>query len=179
MKRKICIVTGSRAEYGLMYWLMKEIQKDPDLELQIIATGMHLSPEFGLTYKLIEEDGFTINEKVEMLLSSDTPVAIAKSMGLGTIGFADTLERLKPDIMIVLGDRYESFAACVARSMGLEIVLMFISYDLVGEWSDGILESRSVEHVKVILYTLNHYCATQRTLSIRLYYAFFLKIGQV
>ena len=88
-KRKICVVTGTRAEYGLLYWLMKEIQMDPDLELQIIATGMHLSPEFGLTYKQIEQDGFYINEKVEMLLSSDSPVGITKSIGLGVIGFAD------------------------------------------------------------------------------------------
>jgi UDP-hydrolysing UDP-N-acetyl-D-glucosamine 2-epimerase len=93
---------------------MKEIEGDPDLELQIIVTGMHLSSEFGLTYRIIEQDGFTISEKVEMLLSSDTPVAIAKSMGLGTIGFADALERLKPDIMVVLGDRYEMLAACTA-----------------------------------------------------------------
>ena len=114
MKRKICIVTGSRAEYGLIYWLMKEIQEDPHLELQIIATGMHLSPEFGLTYKVIEKDGFMISEKVEMLLSSDTPVAIAKSMGLGVIGFADAFERLKPDIIVVLGDRYEIFASVTA-----------------------------------------------------------------
>ena len=90
-KRKICIVTGTRAEYGLLYWLMREIQMDPDLELQIIATGMHLSPEFGLTYKQIEQDGFYINEKVEMLLSSDTPVGITKSIGLGVIGFADAI----------------------------------------------------------------------------------------
>lgn len=96
-KRKICVVTGSRAEYGLLYWLMKEINDAPELELQIIATGMHLSPEFGLTYKVLEKDGFTINEKVEMLLSSDTPVGIAKSIGLATIGFADALDRLKPD----------------------------------------------------------------------------------
>ena len=95
MSRTICIVTGSRAEYGLLYWLMKEIQEDPDLTLQIIATGMHLSPEFGLTYRVIEEDGFTIDEKVEVLLSSDTPVAIAKSMGLGIIGFADALEKIE------------------------------------------------------------------------------------
>lgn len=110
-KRKLCIVTGTRAEYGLLYWLMKEIAADPDLQLQIIATGMHLSPEFGLTYQQIEADGFTIDAKVEMLLSSDSPVGIAKSMGLGVIGFADVLDQLKPDILIVLGDRFEILAA--------------------------------------------------------------------
>ena len=113
-KRKICVVTGGRAEYGHLYWLMKEIKDDPDLEFQLIATGMHLSPEFGLTYRKIEEDGFTINEKVEMLLSSDTGVGIAKSIGLGVIGFADAFFRLKPDILVVLGDRYEIFAAAQA-----------------------------------------------------------------
>jgi len=113
-KRKICVVTGTRAEYGLLYWLMKEIQDDSDLALQIVVTGMHLSPEFGLTYQKIEEDGFRIDEKVEMLLSSDTPVGITKSIGLGIIGFADALARLKPDIMLVLGDRYEIFAAAQA-----------------------------------------------------------------
>jgi UDP-hydrolysing UDP-N-acetyl-D-glucosamine 2-epimerase len=114
MKRKICVVTGSRAEYGLLYCLLQEIQKDPGLALQIIVTGMHLSPEFGLTFRAIEADGFVIQEKVEMLVSGDTPVAIAKSMGLGVIGFADALARLRPDIMVVLGDRYEIFAACTA-----------------------------------------------------------------
>ena len=113
-KRKICIVTGTRAEYGLLYWLMKEVAADPDLELQIIATGMHLSPEFGLTYRQIEADGFNIDAKVEMLLSSDSPVGIAKSMGLGVIGFADALDRLKPDILVVLGDRFEILAAAQA-----------------------------------------------------------------
>jgi len=113
-KRKICIVSGTRAEYGLLYWLMKEIKGDPALELQVIVTGMHLSPEFGLTYKKIEEDGFRIDEKVETLLSSDTPVGIAKSVGLGVIGFADTLARQKPDILVVLGDRFEILAAVQA-----------------------------------------------------------------
>src|SRR5450759_937500 len=112
--RKICVVTGSRAEYGLLYWLMKEIQADPELELQLIVTGMHLSPEFGMTYKVIEDDGFVIDAKVEMLLSSDTPVGIAKSMGLGVIGFADALKRLNPEILVLLGDRYEILAAAEA-----------------------------------------------------------------
>lgn len=113
-KRRICIVTGSRAEYGLLYWLMKEVSGDTDLQLQIVATGMHLSPEFGLTFLQIEADGFTIDAKVEMLLSSDSPVGIAKSMGVGVIGFADALDRLKPDIIVVLGDRFEMLAAAQA-----------------------------------------------------------------
>jgi len=111
MKRKICIITGTRAEYGLLYWLMKEIQEDADFELQIIATGMHLSPEFGLTYRQIEKDGFNIDKKIEMLLSSDTPAGISKSMGLGMIGFADAYADLKPDIIVLLGDRFEIFSA--------------------------------------------------------------------
>lgn len=113
-KRKICVVTGSRAEYGLLQLMMKGIQNDEELVLQVIVTGMHLSPEFGLTYKVIEEDGFTIDAKVEMLLSSDTPVGIAKSIGLGVIGFADALDRLRPDILLLLGDRYEILAAAQA-----------------------------------------------------------------
>lgn len=109
--RKICVVTGSRAEYGLLSGLMRAIKEDSGLELQVIATNMHLSPEFGLTYRNIEEDGFFINKKVEMLLSSDTANATAKSVGLGFIGFADAYEDLKPDMIVVLGDRYEIISA--------------------------------------------------------------------
>ena len=112
--RKICVITGTRAEYGLLRWVMQGIKDDPELGLQIIATGMHLSPEFGLTYREIEQDGFLIDRKVEMLTSSDTPVGIAKSMGLGMIGFADALNELKPDLIVVLGDRFEIFAAVAA-----------------------------------------------------------------
>ena len=111
MRRKICVVTGTRADYGLLRWVMQGIKDDPELTLQIIATGMHLSPEFGSTYLEIEKDGFLIDRKVEMLTSSDTPVGIAKSMGLGMIGFADALNELRPNIVVVLGDRFEIFAA--------------------------------------------------------------------
>ena len=113
MKRKICVVTGTRADYGLLYWLMKEIEVDNEFELQIIATGMHLSPEFGLTYKEIEKD-FKIDKKIEMLLSSDTAIGISKSMGLAQISFAEAYEDLKPDIIVLLGDRYEIFSAASA-----------------------------------------------------------------
>lgn len=114
MTRKVCVVTGTRAEFGLLRWLMCEIQNHPQLELQVIATGMHLSPEFGSTYREIEEAGFEIDARVEMLLSSDTNTAVTKSMGLGVIGFADAYERLTPDIVVVLGDRFEIFAATSA-----------------------------------------------------------------
>lgn len=114
MTRKVCVVTGTRAEFGLLRWLMGEIQNHPQLELQVIATGMHLSPEFGSTYREIEEAGFEIDARVEMLLSSDTNTAVTKSMGLGVIGFADAYERLAPDIVVVLGDRFEIFAATSA-----------------------------------------------------------------
>jgi len=114
MSRKICIITGTRAEYGLLRWVMQGIKDDFELTLQVIATGMHLSPEFGVTYHEIEKDGFKIDRKVEMLTSSDTPVGIAKSMGLGLIGFADALNELGPDLIVVLGDRFEIFAAVAA-----------------------------------------------------------------
>ena len=114
MNRQICVITGTRAEYGLLRRVMQGIKDSTDLTLQIIATGMHLSPEFGLTYRDIEHDGFQIDRKVEMLMSSDTPVGIAKSMGLGLIGFADALSELSPDLIVVLGDRFEIFSAVTA-----------------------------------------------------------------
>ena len=114
MKRKICVVTGSRAEYGLLYWVLREIKSAPDLELQLLVTGMHLSAEFGSTVRQIEKDGFEIKHKVEMLLSSDSAVGITKSTGLGLIGFADAFDTLKPDLVLVLGDRFELLAAAGA-----------------------------------------------------------------
>lgn len=114
MSRKVCVVTGTRAEFGLLRWLMQEIRNHSGLELQVVATGMHLSPEFGSTWHEIEEAGFAIDARVEMLLSADTNAAVTKSMGLGIIGFADAYERLQPDVIVVLGDRFEIFAAASA-----------------------------------------------------------------
>lgn len=124
--KKIGVITGTRAEYGLLSPLMKAIQNDDAFELQILVTGMHLSPEFGLTYQQIENDGFVINEKVEMLLSSDTSVGIVKSTGLGMIGYADALSRLKPDWLVILGDRYEAFAVATAAFL-MKIPIIHIS----------------------------------------------------
>lgn len=109
--RKICIITGSRAEYGLLKPLIEEIKGDRAMRLQLIVTGMHLSTEFGFTYREIEDDGFIIDEKIEILLSSDTPIGTSKAMGLSMIGFAEAYERLKPDIIVVLGDRFELLGA--------------------------------------------------------------------
>ena len=136
MRRNICVVTGSRAEYGLLYWLLKEIQADDDLKLQLVVTGMHLSPEFGLTYKHIEEDGFRIAAKIEMLLSSDTPVGISKSIGLGIISFAETLARIKPDILVGLGDRFDLFAAVVAAMVSL----VPVAHIHGGEATEGVID---------------------------------------
>jgi len=114
MTRKVCVITGSRAEYGLLRWVMQGIKDEPTLILQVIATGMHLSPHFGNTYQEIEGDGFVIDRKVETLTDDDSPVAIAKSMGNGMIGFADALNELCPDLIVVLGDRFEIFSAVAA-----------------------------------------------------------------
>ena len=115
--KKICVVTGTRAEYGLLTPLMKGIVENSHLELQLVVTGMHLSPEFGNTKELIQKDGFHINEEVEILLSSDTSIGISKSMGLALISFSEVFNRLKPDMIVLLGDRYEAFAVAAAASV--------------------------------------------------------------
>jgi UDP-N-acetylglucosamine 2-epimerase (non-hydrolysing)/GDP/UDP-N,N'-diacetylbacillosamine 2-epimerase (hydrolysing) len=120
---------------------MHEVREDPDLDLQIVATGMHLSPEFGLTYQQIEEDGFVIDETIEMLLSSDTPVGIAKSIGLGTIGFADAFKQLGPDIVVLLGDRFEILAAAQAAM----VARIPIAHIHGGETTEGAIDE-SIRH---------------------------------
>lgn len=112
--RKIAVVTGTRAEYGLLYYIIKGVHDDTDLELQLLVTGTHLSPEYGMTVTDIEKDGFPISAKIDMLISSDTEAAISTSMGQGIMGFAKAYERLNPDIILLLGDRFEIHAAASA-----------------------------------------------------------------
>lgn len=134
--KRIGIMTGTRAEYGLLKSLMQEINKDNDLELYLIVSGMHLSPEFGMTYKEIEEDGFQINAKVEMLLSSDSPVGISKSIGLGIIGFADEFQRADLDMLILLGDRYEALSAAICAM----VMRIPIAHLHGGELTEGAID---------------------------------------
>jgi len=140
-KLKICVVTGTRAEYGLLRWVIDGIAKSPFLALQLIATGMHLSPEFGLTVQEIEADAHQIDRKVEMLLSSDTPVGITKSMGLGMIGFADAFAEIQPDLLLILGDRFEIFSAASASL----IARIPICHIHGGESTEGLIDE-SIRH---------------------------------
>lgn len=146
--KKVCVVTGTRAEYGLLKWAMDGIRRSSTLDLQVIATGMHLAPEFGLTIREIELDGFPVDRCVEMLLSSDTPVGVTKSMGLGVIGFADALAELKPDILVVLGDRYEIFAAASAAM----IARIPVAHIHGGEATEGVID----EYIRHSITKMSH-----------------------
>lgn len=154
--KKIAVFTGTRAEYGLLYWLMKDIQKDPDLELQILATAMHYSPEHGETWKAIVKDGFEITESVEMLLSSDTASAVVKSMGVGLMGFADALKRMQPDMLIVLGDRFEALAVTQAAL----IMQIPVAHLHGGEITEGAYDE-SIRHAITKMSTL-HFAAAEQ-----------------
>lgn len=136
MIRRICFVTGTRAEYGLLRTVIQGISDASDCILQIVATGSHLSPEFGLTYREIEADGHAIDERVEILLSSDTPSGTAKAMGLGLIGFADAYQRLRPDLIVVLGDRFEILAAAAAAL----VACIPIAHIHGGEVTEGAID---------------------------------------
>ena len=135
-ERTICVVTGARAEYGLLYWLLKEIEADPDLTLQLVATGMHLASRFGLTWRAIEDDGFNIDAKVDIDLGDDSARGVARSLGLGTIGMAEAFERLKPDIVVVHGDRFEVLAAAQAALLAR----LPVAHIRGGELTEGALD---------------------------------------
>ncbi|RRD93865.1 UDP-N-acetylglucosamine 2-epimerase (hydrolyzing) [Clostridiales bacterium COT073_COT-073] len=151
---KVCVVTGTRAEYGLLKPIMEQLSKAKDVILQLIVTGSHLSPEFGLSYREIEADGFRIDKKVEILLSSDSGGGIAKSMGLAMISGADALMDLKPDLVVVLGDRYEIFAI-VSAAYVLGLAIAHISG---GEITEGAIDDgfrHSITKMSQLHFTAN------------------------
>lgn len=155
-KRNICVFSGTRAEYGLLNPLMRAIREDDSLNLGIMVSGAHLSPEFGLTYQYIESDGFHIDEKIEMLVSSDTSSGICKSMGLGLIQFSDAIKRLNPDIIVLLGDRYEAFSVAVAALVNN----IPIAHIHGGESSYGSIDE-SFRHAITKMSNLHFTCAEQ------------------
>jgi GDP/UDP-N,N'-diacetylbacillosamine 2-epimerase (hydrolysing) len=156
MKRTICVVTGTRAEYGLLRWVMDGIRVSNTLKLQVIATGAHLSPEFGLTYQEIEQHGFRIDRKVEMLLSSDTSVGVTKSMGLGLIGFSEAFQALRPNLLLILGDRFEIFSAAAAAL----VARIPIAHIHGGETTEGAIDE-AIRHSVTKMSHL-HFVAAQQ-----------------
>lgn len=154
--KRIGIMTGTRAEYGLLKPLMQEINKDNDMELYLIVSGMHLSPEFGMTYQEIEEDGFEINAKVEMLLSSDSPAGISKSIGLGVIGFADEFQRADLDMLILLGDRYEALSAAICAM----VMRIPIAHLHGGELTEGAIDEGIRHSITKMSYL--HFTSTEQ-----------------
>src|SRR5436305_8824186 len=135
-KRKITVVTTSRADYGHLYWPLKDLQAHPEIDLKIVAFGPHLSPEFGNTVDEIERDGFTITERIECLLSSDTDVGMAKTIGIAALGLADVLGRIRPDLLLLIADRYEMLAPA-SVALALRIPIAHIEG---GEVSEGAID---------------------------------------
>lgn len=142
-------MTGSRAEYGLLRWLMHDIESDPRLDLEVAVTGMHLAPEFGLTYREIEKDGFAISRKVDIGLGGDAPGDVARAVGRGVAGFAEAFEELRPDIVVVLGDRFETFAAAQA-AMFARIPIAHLNG---GELTEGMID----EAIRHSLTKMSHF----------------------
>ncbi|UWU79761.1 UDP-N-acetylglucosamine 2-epimerase [Bradyrhizobium huanghuaihaiense] len=146
--RKICFVTGSRADFGLLIWPMRAIRETSGLTLQLIATGMHLAPEFGYTFNTIIDEGFEVDERVETLLASDTGAGVAKSVGLGVIGFADAFARLQPDLVVLLGDRFEMFAAAQAA--------MFMRLPMAHLFGGDVTEGAVDESIRHAISKMSH-----------------------
>ena len=154
--KKVCVVTGTRAEYGLFYPILQEIKRSKKLELQLVVSTMHLSPEFGSTYRQIEDDGFVIDEKVENLLSSDTKSSIAKSTGLATILLSDAFARLNPDVVLLLGDRFETHAAATT-AMLMNIPMAHIHG---GEVTEGAVDEQIRHSITKMAYL--HFTSTEK-----------------
>jgi UDP-N-acetylglucosamine 2-epimerase (non-hydrolysing)/GDP/UDP-N,N'-diacetylbacillosamine 2-epimerase (hydrolysing) len=141
-QRRICVVSSSRADYGLLYWVMKEIKAAPSLQLQLVLTGSHLDEAFGDTWRAVEADGFRIDEKIPCLTEADTPADVARAIGLGTIGFGEALARLRPDLLLLLGDRYELLGAAQAALVANIPIAHIAGGDLSeGAFDDAIRHS--------------------------------------
>src|SRR3954470_24913263 len=135
-RRRIVVVTTSRADYCHLYWPLRDLQSSGEVDLRVLALGPHLSPEFGLTVREIERDGFTVEERVECLLSSDTDIGMAKTIGLATLGLADVLGRLRPDLLLLIADRFEMLAPA-SVALALRIPIAHIEG---GEVSEGAID---------------------------------------
>lgn len=155
MRKNICVLTSTRAEYGLLKNLIKKLLKINEYDIQVIVTGMHLSPEFGFTYKEIEEDSIVIDEKIEILLSADTASAVSKSMGVAMIGFSDYFKRRRPDLLIVLGDRYETLAVCTVAM----IYRITIAHIHGGETTEGMIDEAIRHSITKMSYL--HFTSTE------------------
>ena len=154
--KKVCVITGTRAEYGLLRSVIKQIEQSKLIDLQLVVTGTHLSPEFGMTLWEIEQDGFSPDKKIEILLGSDTPSAITKSVGVGLLGFADAFQELKPDIVLILGDRFEIFAAATAAM----IARIPIGHIHGGEATQGLIDE-AIRH-SITKMSLFHFVAAAK-----------------
>jgi len=155
MNARICVLTATRAEYGLLRPLILKLKQVAAFDVHVVVTGAHLAPEFGLTYKDIEHDGIEIDEKIEILLCSDTPSSISKSMGLAMIGFAEYFRKLKPDMLIVLGDRYETFAvAATAANQRIPIAHLY-----GGETTEGAVDEAYRHSITKMSYL--HFTSTE------------------
>lgn len=140
--RRVCVVTGTRAEYGLLFWVLKRLRDEPGIELQLVVTGSHLSPAHGLTCQEITTDGFVVTRKVDMKLEDDSPEGITQALGLATIGFAEALAALRPDMLLVLGDRYELLAAAQSALIARVPVAHIAGGDITeGVYDDAIRHS--------------------------------------
>jgi len=155
MKKKITVLTATRAEYGLLRPIIKALMAVDKFQVSVVVTGAHLSPEFGLTYQEIVADGIQIDKKIEILLSSDTPVSISKSMGLAMISFAEYFEESKPDALVVLGDRYETLAVCCA-AMNARIPIVHL---YGGETTEGAVDEAIRHSISKMSYL--HFTSTQ------------------
>lgn len=154
-KRKICVVSGSRADYGHLRSLIKELKRDNSVRFQLIVTGMHLSSRYGKTYKAIEDDGFTINKKVDILRYSDSDIGVSKAIGLGCSRFAEAFGELKPDVVVILGDRYEVLSSAIAAY----VMRIPIAHIHGGETSQGVIDE-AIRHSITKMASI-HFAATE------------------